>query len=492
MKRAYFILIALCCGLTSCQKFDEINENPNSPRETHPQLLLTQIEWDAFRSFQGREPLYVNKMLVKTDGESSGQYYKWTRGDFSFLDMRNVQKMMEEAERVEEPCYVALGKFFRAHYLYCMALQFGDIPYSEALKGESDGIYTPAYDDQKAVFAGVLQELEEANELLKGENTIIRGDIIYSGSTDQWRKLVNVFRLKILLSLSQKEADADLDVKSRFAAIVQSEPLMQGIQDNGQVVYVDQEGNRYPEFNSSDYGSGMYIDSTFIRRLQEHKDPRLFIFCTQTKDAKEAGKALNDFTAYEGGDPAAPYGMVNQKATEGKVSKVLERYYQDPTCEPSVLLGYSELQLMLAEAAVRGWISEDANAYYQNGVKASFKFYETYAKGLGQYVSEAAAEAYLSETVNDLSQKTTTTEKIEAIILQKYFQSFLQGKWTPFFDALRTGYPEYRRPAGVELPFRWMYPQSEYDYNAKNVTDAIKKQFGEGNDKINQKTWWLK
>ncbi|MDR0699497.1 MAG: SusD/RagB family nutrient-binding outer membrane lipoprotein [Tannerella sp.] len=489
----YFILIVfLCCGLASCRDFEEINESPNNPKETHPQLLLTQIEWDVFRSYQGTDPLYANKMLVQTDGENSSQYYKWTRGGFSFLSMRNVRKMTEEAERINEKSYIALGKFFRAYYFYSMTAQFGDIPYTEALKGESDAVYNPVYDSQKTVFMGIIKELEEAVELLKNENTIIRGDIIYDGSTDKWRRMINSFRLKILLSLSRRESDSDLNVGSRFAAIVQNEPLMRDIQDNGQLVYLNQEGNRYPEFNSSGYGSGMYMDSTFIRRLQDHKDPRLFVFCTQTKEAKEAGKALNDFTAYEGGDPAAPYGTVNEKATQGKVSKVLERYYQDPTNEPSVLLGYSELQLILAEAVVRGWISGDANGYYQNGVKASFKFYETYAKGLGQFVDEAAASDYLAEPVNDLSQKTSPEEKIETILLQKYFQSFLQGKWTPYFEMLRTGYPEYRRPLGVEIPFRWMYPQSEYDYNAQNVAEAIKSQFGEGNDKINQKTWWIK
>jgi hypothetical protein len=360
------------------------------------------------------------------------------------------------------------------------------------MKGESEKLYTPVYDSQKNVFAGILKELEEANTLLKSENTIIRGDIIFSGDTDKWIRLINSFRLKVLISLSKKESDAELNIKSRFAAIAANEPLMRGMQDNGQLSYLNQEGNRYPEFNNSTFGSGLYIDSTFIRRLQDHKDPRLFIFCTQTKEAKEAGKALNDFTAYEGGDPAAPYGTVNEKATQEKLSKVLERYYQDPTNEPTLLLSYSELQLILSEAAVRGWISGNAAAYYQNGIKASFKFYETYAKGLGQWVDENAADVYLSDPMHNLDAKPAAEEKIEAIILQKYFQSFFQGKWTPLFDNMRTGYPEYRRPAGVEIPFRWIYPQSEYNNNAENVSEAIKQQFGEGNDKINQKTWWLK
>ncbi|MDR0698157.1 MAG: SusD/RagB family nutrient-binding outer membrane lipoprotein [Tannerella sp.] len=90
-------------------------------------------------------------MLVQTDGENSNQYYKWTRGGFSFLSMRNVRKMTEEAERINEKSYVALGKFFRAYYFYSMTAQFGDITYTETLKGESDAIYNLVYDSHKTI-----------------------------------------------------------------------------------------------------------------------------------------------------------------------------------------------------------------------------------------------------------------------------------------------------------------------------------------------------
>ena len=113
----------------------------------------------------------------------------------------------------------------------------------------------------------------------------------------------------------------------------------------------------------------MYMSSTFIKMLQDRKDPRLFAYCGQTKNAKEAGKEINDFTAYEGGDPLAPYAEVNLKAAAGDVSKVNLRYSTDPTAEPHNLLSYAELEFILAEAAVRGWISTDAKTHYEKGVK---------------------------------------------------------------------------------------------------------------------------
>lgn len=80
-------------------------------------------------------------------------------------------------------------------------MTFGDIPYSDALKGETDKNYTPKYDSQKDVFIGILKELEEANTLLKNVEARINGDIIYNGTASQWRKLVNAFRLKVLMTL---------------------------------------------------------------------------------------------------------------------------------------------------------------------------------------------------------------------------------------------------------------------------------------------------
>lgn len=478
--------------LPACDEFNDINVDPNNVSQTHPQYLLTEIEWKAFQ-VKGASPLFAMRMIVQTDGEEAEQYYTWNRGGFDeYSALRDVVKMMEEAERIDNSVYTALGKFFRAYYFYVLTLRFGDVPYSEALKGESDGIYTPAYDTQKDVFIGILKELKEADELLADDGSIIDGDIIFDGSTSKWRKLINSFRLKILMSLSGKTSDSDLAVVSVFSQITENLPLMESNDDNGQLVFIDESGSRYTEFNSSSYGSARYMDSTFVRRLQDREDPRLFIYAGQTKLAKEAGLLINDFDAYEGGNPIAAYNDVNIKASEGKVSKVNDRYTSDPVNEPHMLMGYAELQYILAEAAVRGWISSDAAGYYEKGVKASFAFYEAYAEDYSEYVTELDAEAYLQHDLVSFAAASNDTEKLEHIQMQKYLQAFLQGGWTMYFENLRTNYPEFATITGVTRPQRWMYPTSEYQQNATNVEAAITSQFGQDNDNVRETPWWLK
>jgi len=157
-----------------------------------------------------------------------------------------------------------------------------------------------------------------------------------------------------------------------------------------------------------------------------------------------------------------------------------------------MLMGYAELQQILAEAVVRGWISGNAQTYYEKGIRASFSFYETHAKDYAGYLNENAVAQYLKEPLVDFTQASGTEEQIERIIMQKYLVTFYQGNWDSFYEQLRTGYPDFRRPAGTEIPKRWMYPQGEYDNNGANVETAITRQFGAGNDKINQATWWQK
>lgn len=490
-KKIKYLTLFLVSALTmqSCVDLEEMNVNPNKPTSTTPSLLLTNIAFNAFNQ-SSSGACYATKMLVQTDGESKNQVYKWTRGDFGYYNnLRNVTKLSEES--AEGSPYQALASFFRANYFYLLTMDFGSIPYTEALKAESEANYQPAYDSQETVFAGILKELKNADETLANSKETISGDIIYNGDLTKWRRLINAYRLRILMTLSSKTSVGEIDVKKEFSDIVSENHLMRGLEDNGQLVYLDQQDNRYPYFNSSSFGSGMYMDSTYIAALAKREDPRLFAIATQTPNGEKEGKSINDFSSYDGGDPAVPYSMVNEKMKEGNCSKPATRYYKNPTNEPMILLGYTEQQLILAEAVVRGWISGDDKSYYESAVKASFEFYCQNVKDVADFLTQDAAEKYLQGKFVAYSESLSKDEKMERIAMQKYLPTFLQGSlWLPYYEALRTNYPDFRRASGVNLPYRWMYPQNEYNNNTANVEAALKEQYA-GSDKTSDKPWWL-
>lgn len=481
-------LVAVVISLGSCQDLDKLSEDPNRVKEADPYLILPNVSKKAF-TLDNIDKEYASRMIIQTDGESRSQYFKWNSSSFSpYQTLLQVQKMMDEAKRTNKDEYIAVGHFLKAHFFYQLACTFGDVPYGEALLGEGK-IPFPKYDKQEDVFVGVLKELELAASMLQNKSSL-KGDIIYNGNIEKWKKLVNSYQLKVLMSLSKKKTVGTINVAEQFAKVYNAGNLLENNGDNGQLMYFDQAGSRYPQFNSSSYGSSMYMSGTFINLLQDLKDPRLFAFAQQTATALEKGLPITDFTGYNGGDPTVPYAE-NEKLVQTKnISKVKSRYYLDATNEPTSILSYSELQFILAEAAARNWIGGNAAEFYNKAIGANFDFYSTYAKGLAGHYTKQAYESYIIQPkVKYLGGNLDT--QLKQILTQKYITMFHQSGWTIYFDHLRTGYPEFKIQEGITPPTRWSYPESEYNRNQANLQQALNTQFG-GADNIRGITWWLK
>ena len=252
-------LLVTATALVSCtQKFDAINTNPDQSTTSTDAWLATSMitsitSSDIASSKSFCMPFMLSKYVLWTENQVDFQYNKIARTSFDRLSvLRNVSPMLKYAASETEGLknsYTALSHFIRAWQFYQLTMQVGDIPYSEALKGESEGIIKPKYDNQKAVFIGILNELDSAN-ILFAAGTDFSGDFIYSGSADKWRRLTNSFELNVLMQLYKKTGDADLNVVNRFKDIVANRPLMRDYNDNFAVKYINTSGYAYPWSNT--------------------------------------------------------------------------------------------------------------------------------------------------------------------------------------------------------------------------------------------------
>lgn len=481
MRKIYSIAVLLLIIAAGCKKFEDFQTDPNRPTISTPDLLLTTVIQKAFQATNLGATLAARQMVF-INSVSSEQYYGWTRASFDiYKDLRQVAKMEEEANRMQKPEYIPLVKFFRAYYFMQLTNTFGDIPYSAALKGEQSPI-APVYDKQEDIYLAVLNDLKAANALITSTTTEVQGDILYNGSMQQWKRLINTLSLRILMSLSLKENNAALNIKARFAEIINDPntyPLMTGNADNGQLVFYDVLGTRYPTYSNNDLQTAYYLDATFVDLLKGLKDPRLFRFAE--KAPKYVALPDNDFAAYNGAKGSDPLNDNSNKVLAGEVSKIKSRYFNNPVNEPSIAIGYGELQFILAEAVVRGWITGNAATYYNKGIQASMLFYG---------IDQASIDAYL--TLNPFP----ATGQLEAIMTQKYIASFMNSDWHFFYEQRRTGLPVFDvSGSGVlnnkKVPKRWMYPVTELQTNQTNVEAAISRQFA-GDDNINGLMWLLK
>ncbi len=491
-SRYSIILAAGITALVSCKKFENYQVNPNLPTQADPALELTNIEQTAFAAVAPDAAL-ASRYLVYTESVSLTQYYGWQRSDFgAYRSIRQVVKMEQEAARLGKINYRYLGKFLRCYYIIGLTQTFGDVPYSQMMRAMnddlSDAAIRPVYDKQSDIYLSVLDELKLASDSLSAGKGTINGDIIYNGDITKWKKLINSYTLRVLMSLSAKEGNTQLQVKKRFNDLFSNPaqyPLFLSNNDNAALQYYDINGNRYPYYNNNSMKTDYYLDSSFVYLLKTLKDPRLFVYGMPTT---ASGLPAGNFDAYAGLHGSADLSANVQRMSAGLASAINRRYAYDPVNEPSVTMGYAELQFILAEAVTRGWISGDAGSYYKNGIQASLQF--SNYKGTGY--TDADIQAYLVQPAVQLQPATA----LKQIATQKYISLFMNGGWESFYNQRRTGVPVFETTgSGIlnngKVPLRWMYPTDEYNNNGNNVNAAVKAQYPGGDD-INGMMWLLK
>lgn len=495
MKKTFFTAVLLGSFiLYSCSKdhFQSLLDDPNRSTTVNPSLLLTNVAVSSFAA-SGTGPTYRAHIMGNAEASYSEEYFTWDRGDYGiYTTLLQVNQMKIEAAKRNLKEYLALAKFFDAFNFYKLTMQFGDIPYSEALQAAGK-VYNPKYDTQKEVFLGILKELDAANKDLipyTGAVVTITGDVIYKGDVLKWRKLINSFALRVLITLSAKTADADLQVVQKFQNIVNNPtlyPLFQDNTDNGQLTYYNLTGNNYPVYKNTT-AQRAFIDERFANFLIASKDPRLFSFASQTVNAVAAGKLSTDFSGYGGADASLLTKDLKLIIAGKNVSSMNGRYTNDPAGEPYIAVGYAELQFNLAEAAYRGWINKDPETFYKNGIKASMSFYESY----GAYKTSD----YFDNVYANAAVVYNAAAALSQIMMQKYISFFMNSHEEAYFNIRRTGLPAIKLDGGgvqngAVFPKRWMYPQTEIDRNNQPLADAIQRQFPDG-DNINGVMWLLK
>lgn len=473
-------LIAILFWANSCKDFEELQVDPNRATQVHPSLLLTGIEVSSFQVIDLGNGL-ASRTLVFTDGATDEQYYSWQRSGFGrYAILRQAVKMEEEAERLGYVNYKSLVLFFKSYNIIEISKVFGDIPYSEAL--QAPAIVSPKYDTQEEIYIKVLNDLREANNNLSESNEAITGDVIYNGDITKWKKLINSFSLRILISLSSHTGNANLNVVNRFNEIVDNPgqyPIFTSNDDNAALMFTDVATNRYPYLNNNSLKTAYYMEESFVNLLKDLNDPRLFTFADKTPDG--SGLADDDFDAYGGLDGSAPLADNTNRVVDGEVSRIDSRYFDDPVNEPSVALSYAEIEFTLAEAAKRGWIADDPADHYEAGIRASMDFFGVSSSNQDDYIAGAPY---------------VPANGLEQIVTQKYISFFMNAGWEAFYNQRRTGFPEFTVDGGgvlnnQQIPKRWMYPQDELQLNTANILEAISRQYPGGDD-INGVMWLLK
>jgi hypothetical protein len=312
---------------------------------------------------------------------------------------------------------------------------FGDIPFSEALRG-AEGISEPVYESSESIYDSLITRLDVAlsKDFDASTNTNAgAADFVFGGDMEKWMQFVNTLKLKIYLRYAEvnpAKAQAGIDALYNSGAEFLTE-------DAALDVFEDAASKSNPFFEQDkrqlNTTQNLKASRTLFDLLDQSGDTRL----TEIYNAAEAGgyKAMNQ------GDFNAPSTTLPPLTiSTAKVDAV----------DPIFLLSAAESYFLQAEAAQRGWGTGDAKALYEMGVTASFE-----QLGLGDDAADLLTGVY--------SFDTFFGGGLPAIMMQKWiaFAGTQQGM-EAFFDRMRTGYPEvsdvYHSDAAYE-PGHVVYPK---------------------------------
>ncbi|PSL45589.1 SusD-like starch-binding protein associating with outer membrane [Chitinophaga niastensis] len=497
-NRWMLAIVAISILFTGCRKIDDLQKNPNVSDQASPKLLLTGIEYDMYdNAWSGYS--YAHRMaqfFVLNFDYYGNQSYSWGAGGYDlYTTLRNVDRLEIEASKqganMVTANYKAIAKFMRAWAYSRMTEQMGDIPLSDAMKAPK-GIYYPKYDQQKEVFKQCLQWLDDANTQLDSINkinpaTAVEGDVFFNGDISKWRKAVNSLSLRILITLSKKENDADLNIKQRFNTIVSNPakyPVMTDNNDNLQMTYNSTDkSNNFPLYPSGGlfYVNRNPLGATWVDILTSLKDSRIFKIAQPA--AGIADDPLNPFARYKGAKTGDIQSYVQDQTNQGKYASLSQAYWlKDASGIPCIQLSVSETCFNIAEGINRGWANGDAAASYTKGIELSSGFY-------------GVTQSPLFWIQPEVAYKGNNAAGLNQILTQKYVAFFENSGYEAYYNYRRTGVPTFNIGPSNEntglIPVRFSYPQSEYTNNGANVQAAVQSQFG-GSDTRNDVMWLLK
>ncbi len=372
MKRIILPLLALSIGVTSCKKFLDINESPNSPTEENVSntLIVPGIEMNLAASYGNYFRIiggYYAEHYSQTFGTSNYVDYSQfiasqtrSAGTYTQLNTRvlkNANTVLEKAKADGDWNTYLIATTLRVFAIQALVDAYGETPYSEALK---DDILSPKYDDGKDIYAGILTELDEALSKVELDKPVIP-TFLYPkvGNQDpdpaDWVRFANALKLKLLMRISKVQ-----DVKNELTALITENmfPLSDVSYAN---MWADETGKANPFYQeefAAYFGSNqqnVILNLALSGTMEDVEDARLSKFFVKN------GSGL-----YNGGVSGTNFSLSNVYTAS---------YFSRPNMSynsPVYLITKSEIEFFLAEYYARYGSAGQAKTHYENAITQSF------------------------------------------------------------------------------------------------------------------------
>lgn len=518
----YIMIGSLAMGISSCKKTLDINDNPNNPTSSTPDLVLPQslVGTGAMVSTYNNGLTYAGGFFANVygvGGYGATVTVNYSSANFTAL-WTSAYDVAEDYQYVidntsTDPSLAnsnSIARIMKSFVFSKLVDQYSDVPYFEALKGAE--FLTPKYDKGADIYKDLVAQLNlaieqiEAGETAEGVVSISgEADPMFGGDMVKWKRFANSLKLRLLVKMAAVPELSGF-ATTEFAAFDTTLGL---IQDDALVNpgYTKQGGRLNPTYNllAADENNNRRVTSAI---------PTDWIYSfydgTKLEDESRGEVVFRNF----------PGTATNQLGQENLASNVIPpagstAWYTGADfntpglgavkgpAQGQVIMMLAEAKFLEAEAMVRGYLPGDAGAAFDAGVTASFRYLYKDQTGVvngdipalvqayktanaGRYLVDWSATA--SPAAGDYNMDVVQ-RRIEAIITQKYIAMNVINCDEAFAEFRRTNYPRIvNGSADPTLTFaslqststspdklitRLPYPQVEYTLNQGNVPQNV-------------------
>ncbi|WP_261509864.1 SusD/RagB family nutrient-binding outer membrane lipoprotein [Chryseobacterium paludis] len=507
--------LSMLFASVSCNRYLDVNEDPNNigidkvtPNELLPvgitltyakqSQTLNRFASVAMNSTAGNSLVYGAPFIDDYKPNVSNTFYNdvW---DSIFRGIANFQQIIVFNDPTKKYTqHKAMAMIMKANYVQILTDLYGDMPYSEAWKGQDN--LTPKYDKGEDIYKASIADLESAIALLNSNTgDTPTADIVFKGDKTKWKAFANTLKLRYLLRMSNVTGAMATYRDQKLASLSGAQFIDQDVLENpGYSAANDAQQNPFTNFYVRT-SSGNNAANFSINVASEHE--ALVLNGNMEGDTRPVYQKFNGivdgrrgrmFTLPGGkvqgirqgnlpGQPGVPtavsrftYGITIGKGTPENTGA---DYTAKASAKSGCIMTRAESKFLQAEAALRypGIFGGDAEGNFKAGIRASFEFFDAIDHTVpvppatpidipGLYLTAIAARPGLGWTGTDAN-------KLDAIMTQKWIALTGVNPEQSFFDYTRTGFPvtPLATVSSNPKPNRLIYPLSEYIGNASNV-----------------------
>jgi hypothetical protein len=364
MKKILSLLIIIL-GLSSCEQYLDINQDPNSPSEENvssnmifpgAEMNLAASYGNFFRIVGG----YYAQHYAQNFGTSNYVDYSQfrmsaTRSSATYAQLysralKNFETVRQQAEAAEEWGSYLAATTLRAFTFQILVDAYGETPYAESLDVAN---LSPKYDDGQAVYDGILAELDAALSRAVASDRVCTNFLFGTSTAGEWMQFAKALKFKLLMRVSKVK-----NVQAELAALIAEDdfPASDVAWDD---CWTDESGKANP-FYQEEYATYFGINQVnvvgnlaFMQTMAESDDNRISSFFSKNTSNNYTGgvSGINSNTAYPASYFCRPVFAYNM---------------------PVYLITVSEVEFFKAEYYARYGLAGDAQAHYEAAIEASF------------------------------------------------------------------------------------------------------------------------